>query len=82
MMGCKLHYHMFHTSRSLIERVVDGPDKGIIPQTCSELFARVTEKCDADEHLKFTVEVSYIEVRLTIKHSKMSQSYPSLADIQ
>jgi len=39
-----------------------GPDKGIIPQTCSELFARVEEKCARDEHLKFTVEVSYIEV--------------------
>ncbi|KAH9991622.1 hypothetical protein BJV74DRAFT_877977 [Russula compacta] len=39
-----------------------GPDKGIIPQTCSELFARVTEKCVADEQLKFTVEVSYIEI--------------------
>lgn len=39
-----------------------GPDKGIIPQTCSELFARVVDKCDADEHLKFTVEVSYIEI--------------------
>lgn len=49
--------------RSLRARVVDGPDKGIIPQTCSELFARVAEKCAADEHLKFTVEVSYIEVR-------------------
>ena len=44
-------------------RAVDGPDKGIIPLTCSELFARVVEKCVADKHLKFTVEVSYIEVR-------------------
>jgi kinesin family protein 1 len=39
-----------------------GPDKGIIPQTCSELFVRVADKCAADEHLKFTVEVSYIEI--------------------
>jgi len=50
-------------SRWLRTCVVDGPDKGIIPQTCSELFARVAEKCATDEHLKFTVEVSYIEVR-------------------
>jgi len=49
-------------SWSLKTRAADGPDKGIIPQTCSELFARVAEKCAADEHLKFTVEVSYIEV--------------------
>jgi len=42
----------------------DGLDKGIIPQTCSELFVRVANKCAADEHLKFTVEVSYIEVRV------------------
>ena len=41
----------------------DGPDKGIIPQTCGELFVRVGDKCAADEQLKFTVEVSYIEVR-------------------
>ncbi|KAH9027235.1 kinesin-like protein [Lactarius pseudohatsudake] len=40
----------------------DGPDKGIIPQTCSELFVRVANKCAADQHLKFTVEVSYIEI--------------------
>ncbi|KAI0289513.1 hypothetical protein BC826DRAFT_1159461 [Russula brevipes] len=39
-----------------------GPDKGIIPQTCSELFARVAEKCARDKHVKFTVEVSYIEI--------------------
>ncbi|KAI0260499.1 kinesin-like protein [Gloeopeniophorella convolvens] len=39
-----------------------GPDKGIIPQTCSELFARVADKTAADVHVKFTVEVSYIEI--------------------
>ncbi|KAI0253043.1 kinesin-like protein [Lactifluus subvellereus] len=39
-----------------------GPDKGIIPQTCGELFVRVAEKRAADDHLKFTVEVSYIEI--------------------
>jgi kinesin family protein 1 len=43
-------------------RAVDGLDKGIIPLTCSELFVRVAEKSVADEQLKFTVEVSYIEV--------------------
>ncbi|KAF8495218.1 kinesin-like protein [Russula emetica] len=45
-----------------LENRTDGLDKGIIPQTCSELFARVADKCTADEHLKFTVEVSYIEI--------------------
>ncbi|KAH9963374.1 kinesin-like protein [Lactifluus volemus] len=40
----------------------DGLDKGIIPQTCSELFVRVADKSAADEHLNFTVEVSYIEI--------------------
>lgn len=48
---------------SLKLRALDGPDKGIIPQTCSELFVRVAGKRAADQHLKFTVEVSYIEVR-------------------
>ncbi|KAI0299756.1 hypothetical protein B0F90DRAFT_1810590 [Multifurca ochricompacta] len=46
---------------SLMKPVIDGPDKGIIPQTCSELFVRVAEKSAADKYLKFTVEVSYIE---------------------
>ncbi|KAI0751639.1 kinesin-domain-containing protein [Daedaleopsis nitida] len=39
-----------------------GPDKGIIPLTCSELFARVEQKKAADPHINFTVEVSYIEI--------------------
>lgn len=62
---------MFHMPRSLKPHATDGPDKGIIPQTCSELFARVAEKCVADEHLKFTVEVSYIEVRYNVEYSPM-----------
>jgi hypothetical protein len=74
MMGCELHYHVFHMPQSLRPRAVDGLDKGIIPQTCSELFARVAEKCVADEHLKFTVEVSYIEVCCIVESSRMSQS--------
>jgi len=40
----------------------DGLDKGIIPLTCSELFDRVSSKKEADPHITFTVEVSYIEV--------------------
>ncbi|KAF6762514.1 kinesin-like protein [Ephemerocybe angulata] len=40
----------------------DGPDKGIIPLTCSELFDRVTSKEAEDPNLKITVEVSYIEI--------------------
>ncbi|KAG2014032.1 kinesin [Coprinopsis cinerea AmutBmut pab1-1] len=39
-----------------------GPDKGIIPLTCSELFARVAQKTAEDPNLTFTVEVSYIEI--------------------
>ncbi|KAG8900937.1 kinesin-like protein Klp8, partial [Tulasnella sp. 403] len=39
-----------------------GPDKGIIPQTCMELFDRANEKMDQDPNVKFTVEVSYIEI--------------------
>ncbi|KAJ7929078.1 kinesin-like protein [Mycena leptocephala] len=39
-----------------------GPDKGIIPLTCSELFVRVEDKKAADSNLNFTVEVSYIEI--------------------
>ncbi|KAG8922613.1 kinesin-like protein Klp8, partial [Tulasnella sp. 408] len=39
-----------------------GPDKGIIPQTCMELFDRANEKMAADPNLKFVVEVSYIEI--------------------
>lgn len=61
MMGCELDYHVSCTTM-LRPRAVDGLDKGIIPLTCSELFVRVAEKSVADEQLKFTVEVSYIEV--------------------
>ncbi|KAF9526270.1 kinesin-like protein [Crepidotus variabilis] len=39
-----------------------GPDKGIIPLTCMELFERVTLKSSQDPNLSFTVEVSYIEI--------------------
>ncbi|KAH9853391.1 kinesin-domain-containing protein [Lenzites betulinus] len=39
-----------------------GPDKGIIPLTCSELFLRVEQKKTQDPHINFTVEVSYIEI--------------------
>ncbi|KIJ70625.1 hypothetical protein HYDPIDRAFT_172396 [Hydnomerulius pinastri MD-312] len=40
----------------------DGPDKGIIPLTCSELFVRVEDKKSRDPNVSFTVEVSYIEI--------------------
>ncbi|KIJ56915.1 hypothetical protein M422DRAFT_23046 [Sphaerobolus stellatus SS14] len=39
-----------------------GADKGIIPLTCSELFVRTEAKEAQDSNLKFTVEVSYIEI--------------------
>lgn len=52
-------------SRSLTSPVFsDGPDKGIIPLTCSELFVRVEHKKAEDHNVNFTVEVSYIEVCL------------------
>ena len=54
------------SSHSLTNPVIsDGPDKGIIPLTCSELFVRVEQKKANDPNIHFTVEVSYIEVRLT-----------------
>ncbi|KAH7912466.1 hypothetical protein BJ138DRAFT_1004364 [Hygrophoropsis aurantiaca] len=40
----------------------NGPDKGIIPLTCSELFVRVEDKKAVDPNINFTVEVSYIEI--------------------
>ncbi|KAK2462276.1 hypothetical protein APHAL10511_005582 [Amanita phalloides] len=39
-----------------------GPDKGIIPLTCQELFDRVGSQMATDSNLKITVEVSYIEI--------------------
>ncbi|EGO27133.1 hypothetical protein SERLADRAFT_354579 [Serpula lacrymans var. lacrymans S7.9] len=42
--------------------VTYGPDKGIIPLTCSELFVRVEDKKLVDPNVSFTVEVSYIEI--------------------
>ncbi|KAG8981948.1 kinesin-like protein Klp8 [Tulasnella sp. 425] len=39
-----------------------GPDKGIIPLTCLELFDRANDKMGADPNLKLVVEVSYIEI--------------------
>jgi len=40
----------------------DGADKGIIPLTCEELFARVEQMTAEDSDLSISVEVSYIEV--------------------
>ncbi|KAL7409264.1 kinesin-like protein [Mrakia frigida] len=39
-----------------------GPEKGIIPLTCSELFRRGDELANAGAPYKYTVEVSYIEI--------------------
>ncbi|ELU38361.1 kinesin-like protein [Rhizoctonia solani AG-1 IA] len=39
-----------------------GADKGIIPLTCSELFARIDRQRAGDPHVNFVVEVSYIEI--------------------
>ena len=47
----------------------DGPDKGIIPLTCSELFQRVRVKSHQDPTVHFTVEVAYIEVRSSLSLS-------------
>ena len=48
--------------RCITDTMLDGADKGIIPLTCMELFDRVKQKEEADSKLKFTVEVSYIEI--------------------
>lgn len=63
MMGCESPKFTMHFSVShLLCCFADGADKGIIPLTCSELFVRTQSKEEADPNLKFTVEVSYIEV--------------------
>jgi hypothetical protein len=49
-------------NRILIILGADGPDKGIIPLTCMELFERVDKKRAADSAIQFIVEVSYIEI--------------------
>ena len=54
----------------LLNTPSDGPDKGIIPQTCMELFERVASRKAADPNIDFTVEVSYIEVRVYLPHTK------------
>lgn len=55
----------------------DGPDKGIIPLTCLELFERVKHKKAQDVNLNFTVEVSYIEAR-TLYHLLFLSTYSFL----
>ncbi|KAF8264294.1 kinesin-like protein [Lactarius quietus] len=60
--ACILAYGQTGSGKSYRSVLLDGLDKGIIPQTCSELFVRVADKSAADVHLKFTVEVSYIEI--------------------
>ncbi|KDQ65088.1 hypothetical protein JAAARDRAFT_146452 [Jaapia argillacea MUCL 33604] len=39
-----------------------GPEKGIIPLTCCELFNRVDQRKAQDPNINFQVEVSYIEI--------------------
>ena len=56
------------SSYNILMSLADGPDKGIIPLTCSELFVRVADKTTADPNISFTVEVSYIEVRRDTSH--------------
>ena len=62
-----------------------GPDKGIIPLTCSELFVRVDEKTSRDPNLRFTVEVSYIEVGVRLSrldHLPGNASLTAYLDLQ
>ncbi|KAJ4472001.1 kinesin-like protein [Lentinula aciculospora] len=58
--ACILAYGQ--TGTMAILQILYGPDKGIIPLTCSELFVRVDERKAADPNINFTVEVSYIEI--------------------
>jgi hypothetical protein len=60
-MGCKFATRQASPSSKPII-LPDGSDKGIIPLTCAELFVRLEHKMAADPHLRFSVEVSYIEV--------------------
>ena len=41
-----------------------GQDRGIIPLTCSALFDRIQEKLVTDPAVRYTVEVSFMEVSL------------------
>jgi kinesin family member 1 len=66
MMGCTLHFRADY--ELVLIDLLDGADKGIIPLTCLELFDRVETKQGQDPHLKFTVEVSYIEVKDYLLH--------------
>ncbi|WOO79310.1 Kinesin-like protein [Vanrija pseudolonga] len=43
-------------------RPADGPDKGIIPLTTSELFNRVEQQSKKHANLSYSVEVSYMEI--------------------
>lgn len=61
--------------------ISDGPDKGIIPLTCSELFVRVEQKKANDPNINFSVEVSYIEVCL-IHSFDIRRHNTMTADIQ
>lgn len=51
-----------YAHNEILKQNVDGPDKGIIPLTCCELFDRVDAKSLADTTISFVVEVSYIEI--------------------
>jgi hypothetical protein len=66
MMGCRSRISGINYLLTISWTLKDGPDKGIIPLTCMELFERVRLKKEADSNLNFTVEVSYIEVRFNI----------------
>ncbi|KAF9032663.1 kinesin-domain-containing protein [Hymenopellis radicata] len=59
-LGKELLDHGFNGFNACI--LAYGPDKGIIPLTCSELFVRVDSKKEADPNINFVVEVSYIEI--------------------
>lgn len=39
-----------------------GQDRGIIPLTCSALFDRIQERMDSDPAVRYTVEVSFMEI--------------------
>lgn len=63
MMGCECYRNYFRLSLTIL---TDGADKGIIPLTCEELFRRLDEKRSVDPQTEFRVEVSFIEVSLSL----------------
>ena len=80
-MGCAWHIKILDHVSTADHGPTDGPDKGIIPLTCLELFDRVDQKKAADSNIDFTVEVSYIEASCVTK-SPLAAMFTMALDLQ